>query len=45
MPELVGLLLAAAAVAAVGSAVGMLVAPAVTRWAEREDEESGDRVD
>jgi hypothetical protein len=42
MPDVVAFTALVAAVAAVGLAVGILVAPAVTRWAEREDEEPGD---
>jgi hypothetical protein len=34
--------LAVAAVAAVGIAVGMLAAPRVSRWLERDDEEADD---
>ena len=41
--DLVVLLLGTAVVAAAGAAVGILVAPAATRWAERDDEESSDR--
>ena len=38
------LLVAVAAIASIGIAVGMLVAPALTRWSEREPEEAdGDR--
>jgi hypothetical protein len=44
MVELVILAVAVAAIAAIGIAVGMLVAPALTRWSERESEEAdGDR--
>ncbi len=42
MPDLAGFTVLVAAVAAVGLAVGILVAPTLTRWADREDEESGD---
>jgi hypothetical protein len=42
--ELVLLGVAVVAVAAVGIAVGMLVAPALSRWSERDPEEAdGDR--
>ena len=44
MAELVLLGAAVVAVAAVGIAVGMLAAPALTRWSERDPEEAdGDR--
>ena len=42
--ELALLGLAATAVAVIGIAVGILVAPALTRWSERDPEEAdGDR--
>ena len=44
MGELVLLGVAVAAIAALGIAVGMLVAPVLTRWSERDPEEAdGDR--
>jgi len=43
MPDLILLGVAAVAVAAVGIAVGMLAAPTLTRWFERDDEEADGR--
>lgn len=42
MTDAVGFLLVVAAVLGAGIAVGMLVAPRVTRLAERDEEEPGD---
>ncbi len=39
MPDLGAFLIVAAGVAAIGGVIGMLVAPAMTRWADREDED------
>ncbi len=44
MSELLLLGVGVIAIAAIGIAVGMLVAPALTRWSERDPEEAdGDR--
>lgn len=42
MSEIAVFLVIAAAVLAVGVGVGMLVAPRLTRWGERDDEEPHD---
>jgi hypothetical protein len=39
---LVGIIVIAGLVAALGFGLGMLVAPRIERWAGRDDEESGD---